>query len=175
MRELEIQNFYLGKSKTCLDAFQVAFSKEILEKTHGGPVDLSEWKQDQGKKERRMRIKSPLPAGFPDVLRKFLGKENDIQATVRQVATLDEHENKCTIKNKTRFHIVGSKLLRFGSFFVLSWNDQNDVYMTAHVRVRALLPPPFKAIAEGLIIETSRHNLDVYFKTISNALHESFS
>jgi hypothetical protein len=170
MRELRIQNVHLGKSHTYSDAFRIAFDQKTLEVAHQGPVVVTDWKESSGgAQERRLRIKSPIPLGFPDLLRKFLGDKNEICASVKQVATM-VHDNKCTIVNRTRFvNIVGSKLLRLGSSFELSRTDAEDVTLSAHVRVRALLPPPFKAIAEDLVIETSRRNLDAYCKAISSA------
>lgn len=175
MRELVVPRDYLGNSPSLDSAFQVAFDKMTLEEAHEGPVETTPWVPGNSEhvKERRMKVTSPLPAGFPDVLRKFLGGRNDIRATVRQVATMAPDANSCTVKNKTRFHILGSKLLRFGSSFELHRTDPGDIYMSAHVRVQALLPPPFKAIAESLVIETSKRNLEAYFRAVSNAL--SFS
>ena len=171
MRDLVVPREYLGNSPSLQEAFQVAFDKKTLEVAHEGPIDATDWVIGNNVRERRMKVTSPLPPGFPDLLRKFLGGRNDIRATVRQVATMATDETQCTVKNKTRFHILGAKLLRFGSSFELYRTEPGEIYMSAHVRVRALLPPPFKALAESLVIETSRRNIDAYFRAVSNALH----
>jgi hypothetical protein len=161
----------VGTAASFSEAFHVAFSKKTLEEAHGGPVEMTEWKAPTKKGttrlERILNITSPLPSGFPDALRSFVGNSNTFRMTVKQIA--DVQGSRARVQNKTRLHVLGAEFIRMKPMFDLSRDETTGcVFVNANVRVVAWMPPPIKGMVETLLVATSKINLDAYMRAIAN-------
>lgn len=172
MKTLDVGPWTIGTTDSFERAFDIAFSTEVLEQAHGGPVSATPWTPTGDRIERTLRITSPLPDGFPYALKRFVAGDS-FRMTVRQLGRLqsDDRRVRATVENKTHFHVPCARLLRTKSTFALSWDRANGrASMRASANIAAWLPPPLKSLAESFVVSTVRKNLDVYFRAVANIM-----
>jgi len=169
MKELRVQDIYLGRTPTVEDTVSAAFDEETMKAVHGDEVRVQPWSQDR---RRTLHINSPFPSGFPDPLRPFAGGEHLVM-TVEQELTMDETDvmETVTVKNDVRMHIVGAELSQVQPKFRFTRHKKSGaVYGEAYVRVNAILPPPLDRIAEEFMIFKSGNEIDLYMDSIRQAI-----
>lgn len=136
-------------------AFEAVFGPETLHVVHGPSVRVSPW-DDAGR--RTVRFGIDVHAVPAEIRRFFCG--NHLRVTTRQ--QLRKAPDQWTVKNSMKMHFLGAELFKVSPQFVLAIGSDGAVRFTGTVKHRALLPPPLKGLAEGVMAEHSRRELERY-------------
>lgn len=172
MKVLTAGPTFVGTSDSFDRAFDAAFCEEALARSLEGEgcASATPWND---RMQRVVRMQSPLPNGFPDVLKRFVGGKDNFCMTVRQTCkkTSDDRFVRARVDNKTTFHVLCAELLRTRSACEVQWErSTGKTTIQANARVSAWLPPPLKSIAESFILKTAEKNTHAYFRAVANIM-----
>jgi hypothetical protein len=140
-------SFIINKVRLA-DAFGLVFDNHAtLNAVHGrGNWEATRWSDNK----RNVKFEMD-PSGIPSVVVKIIGK-GKIMTDVRQ--TVQTTPGVITVGNKFRPKVIGAEAVRVRSMFTLT--DVGDATKVAvSCDVCAILPPPFKGLAEGFMKRTA--------------------
>lgn len=162
VRFLTLSNIPIGMLSSPEDIDRVCMSPTTLQHVHGETVNVGDWQKNR----RTIKTDTPLPTGFPPVLRAVCGNTDRLRMTIQQHRHTDPNSGITSVRNKLRMHVLGAELCRVQPMFYFSLDPQNNLSFGCKIKMYALLPPPLDKICENFMLSVSKSEIALYIEAM---------